>query len=96
MMLAFGIGFDACGLPTPLPPLCVASFYAISSIEDAFWTTKQRPVSYFPMVIQYKEVAHYLDPSLPTQTSTPAHTERSLLYHYMIQEWLGLSFNDPC
>lgn len=34
MMLAFGIGFKACGLPIPEPPRAVTAYYAISDIEQ--------------------------------------------------------------
>lgn len=43
-------------------------------------------MSYFPTLIEESEVSPYLDRSAPAETSTTAHAERSLLYHYMIQE----------
>ena len=57
----------------------------------SFWHTKQRPLSYFPMLIEESEVAPYLDRSAPPETCTIACAERSLLYHYMVQEWVERS-----
>ena len=58
----------------------------------SFWHTKQRSLSYFPMLIEESEVAPYLDRSAPAETCTIACAERSLLYHYMIQEWVDRLF----
>jgi len=41
LLLGSGVGFEACGLPAPKPPLAVAAIYPITDITDKFFTTTQ-------------------------------------------------------
>jgi acetyl esterase/lipase len=41
LLLATGIGFEACGLIAPEPPLAVVPLYPMTDITDSFFLTKQ-------------------------------------------------------
>jgi acetyl esterase/lipase len=41
LLVASGIGFEACGLEPPAKPLAVAPLYPMTDITDRFFTTKQ-------------------------------------------------------
>ncbi|KAF7315556.1 Polyketide synthase [Mycena indigotica] len=81
-----GIGYAACGLDPPPRVLGIAALYPITDLADPFWTTKQRPVSYFPRVIPDEEVASFVDPTSAKISFTTPESPRSVLYHYMVQE----------
>lgn len=41
LLASTGVGFEACGLKAPAPPLVCAAIYPITDLLDPFWTTKQ-------------------------------------------------------
>ncbi|KAK1921094.1 Alpha/Beta hydrolase protein [Papiliotrema laurentii] len=86
LLLATGIGFEACGLKPRAPPLAVVPLYPMTDITDRFFRTKQHPVSYFKRVIDPSEVAEYLDPNAPPTSESMLDSPRSKCYPFMVQE----------
>jgi len=84
LMIGLGVGFEACGVPTPAPVAGIAAMYPISDLADPFWTTKQHPVSYFPRVIKADELGEHLDPNSAEAGFYPLAHPRSVFYHYMV------------
>ncbi|TFK70669.1 alpha/beta-hydrolase, partial [Pluteus cervinus] len=89
LLVGTGIGYKACGLPPPtLPQVAtgICAIYPISDLEDSFWTTKQRPVSYMTRVVDRKEVEPFVNPQDVKTASSVVDGRRSIFYTYMIQE----------
>ncbi|KAL8286976.1 hypothetical protein RQP46_003982 [Phenoliferia psychrophenolica] len=86
LLAGTGIGFEACGIAPPAKPLAIAAIYPISDLEDPFWKTKQHPVSYFPRVIEAKEMQAFLDADGAETSSSSPDSARSSFYTYMVQE----------
>lgn len=84
LLAGTGVGFKACGLVPAAPPTAICAIYPISDLEDPFWTTVQRPVSYFPRVIEREEMEEYLDPEKPQASMSKLESTRSNFYHYMV------------
>lgn len=87
LLAASGLGFKECGLNLPPKPFGCIAIYPISDLLDPFWNTKQRPVTYFPRIIDgEKELGQALDPKSEVVTFSALDAPRSVFYHYMIQE----------
>lgn len=85
LLAGTGVGFKACGLEPPERPKGICALYPITDFEDPFWTTKHRPVSYFPRVIGREEMEEYLDPERPQVSMSERESSRSFFYHYMVR-----------
>jgi len=84
-----GIGFEACGLEPPAPPINVAgiaAIYPITGLLDPFWTTKQQPLSYMDRTIDRSEVEPFIDPDDEKTAFSSLESKRNIFYHYMVQE----------
>lgn len=89
LLAGSGLGFDACKVASPPRPAGVVAIYPISDLQDPFWNTKQRPVSYFPRIIDGPaELKENLDPKSEVLAFSALDAPRSVFYHYMIQEAL--------
>ncbi|KAG7527242.1 hypothetical protein FFLO_07129 [Filobasidium floriforme] len=90
--LALLAGIPTKGQPGAVvdPPVtCIASIYPITDVDTAFYTTKQRPVSYWPKgIIPDDQAAPHIDPSDPELCSSSTTSSRSIVYHYALQEAL--------
>lgn len=64
----------------------ICAIYPISDLEDPFWTTKQKPVSYMTRVVDRKEVEPFVSPLDGKTASSVVDGPRSIFYTYMIQE----------
>ncbi|RSH78697.1 uncharacterized protein EHS24_002426 [Apiotrichum porosum] len=86
LLIATGVGFEACGLMAPPKPLAVAPLYPITDIEAHFFTSKQYPVSYVKQMIPESAVAPFLDPNAPQSSECALTSPRMKMYPYMVQE----------
>jgi len=89
-LCASGIGFEASGIPKPPTVQGNAAIYPITDLEDPFWTTIQRPVSYSDKIISKEQVEPFINPDDPGSrvAFSPLDSPRSIFYHYMLQEAL--------
>lgn len=85
LMVGLGVGFEASGVETPAPVAGVAAMYPISDLGHPFWTTKQKPVSYFPRVIEKEELGEHLDPESAEVGGYALDHPRGVFYHYMVR-----------
>ncbi|KAK7045808.1 hypothetical protein VNI00_007212 [Paramarasmius palmivorus] len=90
LLCGLGIGFSASGLPNPPKVQGIAAIYPITDLEDPFWKTKQRPVSYMDRVITKEDVEPFIDPKDEGSrcSGAPVDGRRAIFYHYMVQEAL--------
>ncbi|TFL03886.1 Alpha/Beta hydrolase protein [Pterulicium gracile] len=69
------------------PPVkAILPIYPITDLDDPFWTTKQRPVSYMPSIIPEERVAPFLDSAAEKTAFSTLDSPRAVFYHYMVQE----------
>lgn len=88
LLAGTGIGYAACGLEPPKGMTAIAAIYPITDLEDPFWSTQQRPVSFFHRVIKDEEMKEFVDPNAPAIAAPSIESRRSILYHYMVQEYV--------
>lgn len=71
------------------PPVkAILPIYPITDLDDPFWTTKQRPVSYMPSIIPEERVAPFLDSAAEKTAFSTLDSPRAVFYHYMVQEYV--------
>ncbi|KAF9067155.1 Alpha/Beta hydrolase protein [Rhodocollybia butyracea] len=89
-LCGYGIGLDESGVSKPPAVQGIVPIYPITDLEDPFWSTKQRPVSYMDRVIAEEEVQPFLNPEDPGShvAFSPLDSPRAMFYHYMVQEAL--------
>ncbi|KAF9074724.1 Alpha/Beta hydrolase protein [Rhodocollybia butyracea] len=89
-LCGYGIGFKESGVSKPPKVQGIVPIYPITDLEDPFWSTKQRPVSYLDRVIAKEEVHPFLNPEDPGShvAFVPLDSPRSTFYDYMVQEAL--------
>ncbi|KAK0520096.1 hypothetical protein OC834_007160 [Tilletia horrida] len=93
LLAGLGQPFDAVHVPRPRCDklMGVVGIYPITSITDAFWTTKQHPVSFAAdgKVLGVGDVGGgALDPEGPVLSWNPPESARTKFYTYMVQEAL--------
>lgn len=81
-----GLGFKESGVTVPKTlPKVIAAIYPITDLNDPFWTTPQRPVSYMNgRIIKREELAEFLDEKSPVSSSSGPSSARFSFYHYMV------------
>jgi acetyl esterase/lipase len=73
---------------------CIAPFYPITDLTDAFWATETIPVPWSSRVIPHDEARPHIDLKAPPIKTAISGGPRSVLYTYMLQHGLfpGLLF----
>lgn len=95
LLIATGVGFEACGLYAPPKPLAVAPLYPITDIEAHFFTSKQYPVSYVKEMIPESAVAPFLDPNAPQSSECALTSPRMKMYPYMVGVMYRMLLTNP-
>ncbi|KAF9074725.1 Alpha/Beta hydrolase protein [Rhodocollybia butyracea] len=89
-LCGYRIGFKESGVSKPPKVQGIVPIYPITDLEDPFWSTKQRPLSYMDRVIATEEVQPFLNSDNPGShvAFSPVDSPRAMFYHYMVQEAL--------
>ncbi|ESK84694.1 polyketide synthase [Moniliophthora roreri MCA 2997] len=88
LLCGLGVGFRECGLTPPPKPTGIVAIYPITDLEDSFWKTPQRPVSYLDRVLTNEDVDPFVSPDDEGSKCSGATLDgrRSMFYHWMVQE----------
>jgi acetyl esterase/lipase len=88
LLAGTGVGYEVSGLQIPKGIKGIAASYPVTDLEDPFWNTKQRPVSFHDKIIEDAEMKEFADPSAPAIAAPPFETARNFFYHYSVQEYV--------
>ena len=84
LLCGLGIGFDESGLPRPPTSGIkgIAAIYPITDMQDAFWHTKQHPVSYMDKVVTREDVEPFINPDNAESRIGVDRSKGDFLYVY--------------